>query len=37
MSFYDIDLEEQVQGKYELWVIEQTIQFSSLLYLLKDI
>ena len=37
MAFYDIDLEEQVKDKHELWAIEQTIQFSSLVYRIKDV
>ena len=37
MAFYDIDIEEQVSGKHELWTIEEMIKFSSLVYRLKDL
>jgi len=37
MAFLDIDLTEQVTGKHELWDIEKTVNFSALVYRLKDL
>ena len=37
MTFYDFDLEKQIAGKHILWDIEKLIQFSSLLYRLKEL
>ena len=36
-AFLDIDLTEQVTGKHELWDIEKTVNFSALVYRLKDL
>jgi IS5 family transposase len=37
MAFLDIDLTEQVTGKHELWDIEKTVNFSALVYRLKEL
>ena len=37
MAFYDIDMRAQVEGKHELWAIEEMIRFGSLVYWLKDL
>lgn len=37
MAFYEIDLEEQVKGKHELWDIAQVVDLSRLTYRLKDL
>jgi len=37
MAFFDFDLEDQVNGKHELWDIERLVGFSSLLYRFKDL
>jgi IS5 family transposase len=37
MTFYDIDIENQVAGKHILWDIEKIIRFSSLVYHIKDL
>lgn len=37
MSFYDIDLKDQVANRHELWRIEEVIRFSSLMYRFKDL
>ncbi len=37
MTFYDIDIKNQVGGQHELWEIERIIGFSSLCYRLKDL
>ena len=37
MAFYDIDLQEQVKNKHELWDIKKAISCSSLVYRIKDI
>lgn len=37
MSFYDIDLKDQVAGRHELWNIETIVQFSSLMYRFSDL
>ena len=36
MAFYDFDLKGQVEKKHELWDINETVNFSSLVYRLKD-
>ena len=36
MAFYDLDLTEQVAHQHKLWDINETVNFSSLLYRLKD-
>jgi len=37
MTFYDINGKDKLEGKHELWDIEKVIQFSSLMYRLKDL
>jgi IS5 family transposase len=36
MAFYDFDLKDQVEKKHELWNINETVNFSSVVYRLKD-
>ena len=37
MAFYDFDLKEKVEGKHELWDINETVNLTALLYRLKDL
>ncbi len=37
MTFYDIDLKDEVADRHELWRVEKVIQFSSLMYRFKDL
>ena len=36
MAFYDFDLRDQVEKKHELWDINETVNFYSLVYRLND-
>ena len=36
MAFYDVNLRDQLEKKQELWDINETVSFSSLVYRLKD-
>ena len=36
MAFYDFDLTDQVEKKHELWDLNKTVNFSSLVYRLND-
>ena len=37
MAFQDFDLTEQMEGKHELWEINETVNLTSVLYRLKDL
>jgi IS5 family transposase len=37
MSFYDLDLKDQIKGRHELWDIEKIIGFSTLVYQLRSL
>jgi len=37
MSFYDIDLKDQVAGRHELWEIEKVVNFPAILYRFEDL